>query len=568
MRSLRLVSLACVVLCIGACKERQRAAPVERAPVSVSAADAVAVPDLWIGTYGALLAGVVPSPGAALAVPDAAAAAQAVRDGRGRYALTTPSDSAGLALVEFDALPVAFVVPLTFPVEEITAAQARDIVAGRLRDWRGAGGPAGPIAAVLSPAAERSALGRAIGEQPAASTTATAGATAVLPVWLELGTGLALGRKPLRVDGALPGEPAYPFLDRRAIAGRAADARNVETLAAALRRRIAAQRPVEVTLDAVGDIMLGRSVGRLIAERGPSFPLERVQPLLVPADVRFANLELPLTQRGVPALKDYLFRAPPAAVAALTYAGFNLVSLANNHMLDYGTEGLLDTLAALDRAGIAHAGAGRDPGEAHAPAIFSVKGVRLALLAYLNVPHERRSGFSPEGTAAAPGRPGVAWGTPETVRRDVAAARGRADVVIVSLHSGYEYTPIPNPMQRELAYAAVDAGAALVLGSHPHVLQGVEFYRGAAIVYSLGNFVFDLDDDDRRQPGLPSLLSAVLRVTLTADGVRGMRFLPVIIDAREGRPVPVGGAEARPVLERIYRLSDALRDGTAATSSP
>jgi poly-gamma-glutamate synthesis protein (capsule biosynthesis protein) len=157
--------------------------------------------------------------------------------------------------------------------------------------------------------------------------------------------------------------------------------------------------------------------------------------------------------------------------------------------------------------------------------------------------------------------PGVAWGTPDVVRRDVTAAKARADLVIVALHAGWEYTGPPSSVQRQLAYAAIDAGAALVLGAHPHVLQGIEFYKGAPIVYSLGNFVFDLDDDDRRQPGMPSLLTCVLRVRLGPEGVRSLEVRPAVIDQTDGHPVPVSGTAARPVYERLYLLTDALAAG-------
>jgi poly-gamma-glutamate synthesis protein (capsule biosynthesis protein) len=293
-------------------------------------------------------------------------------------------------------------------------------------------------------------------------------------------------------------------------------------------------------------------------ERGHAFPFEHVRRLMAGSDIRFGNLELPLTERVAATYKDYVFRAPPSSVDALTGAGFNVLSLANNHALDYGSEGLLDTLATLERAGIAGVGAGRSAEEARRPAVLTVKGVRVAFLAYTNTPNDSISGWNAAADEAGAERPGVAWGRAEDIRRDVAAARAGADVVIVSLHSGFEYTATPNPRQRELARASVDAGAALVLGGHPHVLQGVEFYRGAPIIYSLGNFVFDLDDDDRRQPGLPSVLTTIFRVTLTKQGVTSVRFLPAVIDQREGRPTPVSGDAATPVLARLYRLTDGL----------
>jgi poly-gamma-glutamate synthesis protein (capsule biosynthesis protein) len=163
--------------------------------------------------------------------------------------------------------------------------------------------------------------------------------------------------------------------------------------------------------------------------------------------------------------------------------------------------------------------------------------------------------------------PGVAWGTPEAIRRDVTAAKANADLVVVAIHAGWEYLNPPNPVQQALAHAAVEAGAALVLGAHPHVLQGIELYRGVPVVYSLGNFVFDLDDDDRRTPGMPSVLTGVLRIRLARDGVRGLEFLPAIIDARDGRPVPVNGAEARRVYDRLYSLTDGLSPASGPSTT-
>ncbi|MDQ6740937.1 MAG: CapA family protein, partial [Actinomycetota bacterium] len=167
---------------------------------------------------------------------------------------------------------------------------------------------------------------------------------------------------------------------------------------------------------------------------------------------------------------------------------------------------------------------------------------------------------------AGAGRPGVAWGTPDAISRDVASARLRADLVVVALHAGFEYIDSPNSIQKDLAHAAIDAGAALVLGAHPHVLQGIEYYHGGVIAYSLGNFVFDLDDSDRSHLGLPSVLTCILRVTLDAHGVTGLQIYPAIINSTDFRPEPVIGDAAKPVYDRLYRLTDALKSRTAATS--
>lgn len=555
----QLVWLLAVALAAGCRFERQ---PVRIEQLPQDGPLFVAIPSSWRAAYADLLTAAAPVQVQLVDVDGSADAVGAVATGRARLALARMSDATGLAAEPFTAVPLTLLVPLTFPIDEVNLDQARALAAGQIGDWRLVDGPALPVRPVIWGTDEdAAAVAAVLGLPPVAPVTVPAERVAAGGLVLYLGETPSPALKPLRVDGRLPDEDGYPMVERRVVVGRVKDLPAVRAMAGLLRDQGGRRQSARVVLDAVGDVMLGRSVGQAMRERGMTYPFEAVQPLLAGSDLRFANLELALTERGIPAAKRYVFRAPPAAAAILRFAGFTLLSLANNHVLDYGHEGLLDTVAALDQAGIAHAGAGRSHDEAHAPAVVTVHGLRIALLAYVNVPDDVGSGFSTRAGAAGPGTPGVAWGTAEAVRRDVTAARAQAELVIVSVHAGFEYTATPNAVQRELAHAAVEAGAALVLGSHPHVLQGVEFYRGVPIVYSLGNFVFDLDDDDLRQPGLPSVLSAVLRVTLDRSGARALRFLPVRIDERDGRPVPVRGSEAQPVLERLYRLSAALEEG-------
>ena len=542
-----------------ACRIEHRSVSIDPLPRAESLT--VAVPSDWRDSYGNALLAAEPARLRLVEEPDPAAAAAAVREGRALLALTRAGHAVGLTAEPFDSAPLSFLVPVTFPVDDLRLDQARALAAGQVTNWRALGGPPLAVRAVLWGNEDDALAATALlGLTPVASRMSPANQLTAGGLALHVGDSPSPALKPLRLDGRLPDDEGYPWRERYVVAGGGGSSTLVRAVAGVLRARLERERSGRVVLDAVGDIMLGRSVGEAMRERGLSFPFDAVQPLLAGSDLRVANLELPLTERGVPATKRYVFRAPPAAAGALRAAGFTLLSLANNHMMDYGPEGLLDTLAALGQAGIAHAGAGRSHGEAHAPAVVTVNGLRIAFLAYVNVPDDAGSGFSTRATAAGPSAPGVAWGTVEAVRRDVAAARAAADLVIVSVHAGFEYTAMPNAVQRELARAAVDSGAALVLGSHPHVLQGLEFYRGVPIAYSLGNFVFDLDDDDRRQPGLPSVLSAVLRVTLDRSGVRALRFLPVVIDERVGRPVPASGEAARPVLERLYQVSVGLND--------
>jgi poly-gamma-glutamate synthesis protein (capsule biosynthesis protein) len=491
-------------------------------------------------------------------------ALNAVRSGAAVAAVVPRSDGSppdGLTAIDVDRSALAAFVPFTFPVEGVTRAQLRDLASGGIAGWHDVGGPSLPVSvAVTAPDVAAQGLGAStagvVVQDVAAALTERPGR-----IVLALGSSAGVLAKPLRVDGIRPDEDGYPLMVQWSVVGRPGDERATALAQALSAHADERDRDRSVVLDAVGDIMLGRTVGRSIAERGAGHPFEAVAPLLEGSDLRVGNLELPLTERGVQARKDYTFRAPPSVTQGLTEAGFDVLTLANNHMLDYGVEGLLDTVAALQRAGIAHPGAGRNSDVAHEPAIVKANGLSLALLSYVNTPNDGRSGWVAESIRAGADTPGVAWGTAEAIRRDVAAARDHVDLVIVALHAGFEYSAAPNPVQRELAHAAVDAGAALVLGAHPHVLQGIEVYKRVPIVYSLGNFVFDVDNDDRQQPGMPTLLSAVLRIRLDANGVQGLEVRPAIIDERDGRPIPVTGAAARPVYDRIYSLTDALNAG-------
>lgn len=303
----------------------------------------------------------------------------------------------------------------------------------------------------------------------------------------------------------------------------------------------------EVTIAAVGDIMLARDITYLMEANGALYPFERVRPLLENADLTIANMEGTFTERGVAADKLYTFRTPPSFAAGLAQAGIDLVSLGNNHAMDFGPAGLEDTLAALDAAGVLHTGAGANERAARTPVFLTIDGLRIAYLSYVSIS---------ETVFAGPDSAGTARATVAAITSDVQSARAEADAVIVALHSGVEYTDAPQPEQQQLAHAAIDAGAALVLGHHPHTLQGWEYYGRGLIVYSLGNFVFDLDADDLANLGLRAFQTIVLYVTLTAGGVQDVRAEPVLIDPSEDRPRPATPDEAASVLDRLDSLNE------------
>ncbi|HEX7044663.1 MAG TPA: CapA family protein [Burkholderiales bacterium] len=316
--------------------------------------------------------------------------------------------------------------------------------------------------------------------------------------------------------------------------------------------------PVGVlTVAAVGDIMLGGTAAPELERFGYDYPFARVGELLRAADIAFGNLEGPLTEHGTPHAKQYVFRSPPERVApALARAGFDVVALANNHSLDYGVEGLRDTLAALERVGIRYAGAGENLAAARRPALLEARGVRVAVLAY--------SLTFPEEFWATAQSPGTAFGHEEHVRADVAAARRRADVVLVSFHWGREGTTELRDYQRKLGHAAIEAGAAAVFGHHPHVLQGVERYREGVILYSLGNFVFG-------SYSRTAVRSAIAFLEIAGGRVRELRLQPINVKNVEVvfQPQLLRGVEADETVRALQDLSLALgtalenRDGVA-----
>ncbi|PJF31706.1 MAG: hypothetical protein CUN51_01840 [Candidatus Thermofonsia Clade 1 bacterium] len=314
-----------------------------------------------------------------------------------------------------------------------------------------------------------------------------------------------------------------------------------------------AQAQPSVTILFTGDLMLGRSLERAARQTNdPLFAFRRVAELLQSADLTVGNLECVLSDLGAPARKRYPLRCAEA-LEALRWAGFNVLSLANNHAMDFGGEALLDMIRRLNNVGIATVGAGADLRGARTPAVLLRNGIRIAFLGYVNVPQDGPPFlFRNDLTAATETSAGVAWASADSqgvamIQADVRATRALADVVIVLLHAGIEYSRTPNDVQRTLAYAAMEAGAAAVIGAHPHVLQGVQRYKDGIIAYSLGNFVFDMTVDT----------SAALRVTVTAQGVQSYEWLPVVISPI-GQPRPATPEQAARILAALERLSGQL----------
>jgi hypothetical protein len=357
-------------------------------------------------------------------------------------------------------------------------------------------------------------------EEPAEPTV-----TSMLPRWRAPGGFLVVR------GTAAPGEVVTLFLGTRARATTAGDsgAFRFRVRAPSVRGRygvaVEVSRVPVVRLElgrlrvrpariaAVGDVNLGDRPGLAIATYGPRYPWLSVAPELRAADVAIANLECSISTRGYPIPgKQYTFRGAPSSLKEMArYAGVDVVTLANNHALDYGRLAFADTLANARRFGMNTVGGGRNLDVARRPAVYRLGGIRVAFLGYSDV--------RPLGFDAGPSTSGTAPAFPSYISHDVTRAKRRGiDVVVVYFHWGVERMFTPDARQRSLAAVAFHAGASVVLGAHPHVLQPIERPRPRRLVaWSLGNFVFGANSPGTERTG-------ILRLRVGHSGVHSHRF--------------------------------------------
>jgi poly-gamma-glutamate capsule biosynthesis protein CapA/YwtB (metallophosphatase superfamily) len=276
--------------------------------------------------------------------------------------------------------------------------------------------------------------------------------------------------------------------------------------------------------------------------RDPATAFGPIASVLAAADLTMVNLETAVTERGTEQPKEFHFRTTPVAYRALAAAGVDIVSLANNHVLDYGQVGLADTLDSADRAGFPIVGIGHNATEAYAARIMPVKGVRVAILAFSQV-HNLA-----ESWAALDNRPGVAMAFDlARATAAVAAARRQADVVIVYNHWGQERNQCPTAEQKAFAARLAAAGADAVLGAHAHVLLGDGWLGGTYVQYGLGNFLwYSANSAAATETG-------VLRLTLRGRAVLRNEFLPAVVSAT-GQPRLLAGAAAGSLSRRYAVL--------------
>lgn len=280
----------------------------------------------------------------------------------------------------------------------------------------------------------------------------------------------------------------------------------------------------EVEMLATGDIMLGRSVNAKTEQlKNYTYPLEKMAQYLRTADIAFINLEGPLVIGCKPTQVGMTFCGNPRNVEGLAFAGIDVVNISNNHIDNYGQAGVDETISLLNQNGIAISGKGET-------AILTVKGMKFGLLGYNDVPATLKI---------------------DDIRYEIGELKKKTDVVVVAMHWGIEYRADPVDRQRELGHAAIDAGADLVIGNHPHWVEATEVYNGKLITYAHGNFVFDQTWSRETQEGV------VGKYVFAGKKLIGVSFYPIIV-AGDYQPRWATEAEAAPILTRMRTATEKL----------
>jgi poly-gamma-glutamate synthesis protein (capsule biosynthesis protein) len=300
----------------------------------------------------------------------------------------------------------------------------------------------------------------------------------------------------------------------------------------------------KITLLSLGDIWLARFVADEIIKKGSHHPFVHIASYLHSADIVFGNLESPFSTRGTPTKnKDVVAKAAPSSLDGLVYAGINVVSLANNHIMDFGTEALSDTLRFLKQKGINHVGAGMTKTEAREPLLLTINGISLSLHAYLCWGEASRSGLGPAGVIKS------------AIREDLQQTRPQSDFVIVALHGGVDFQDHPTLQMIKLAHWIIDQGADVVIGHHPHVIHGIEKYKNGLIAYSLGNFIFDSYDvelkEERARQGI------ILKLDIHKTEALNFQYetIPVCINDQYQAELVLQDEKKDAILRRLSQLS-------------
>jgi len=298
-------------------------------------------------------------------------------------------------------------------------------------------------------------------------------------------------------------------------------------------------QPSITTLIAVGDIMPGRTVETKILKYNDwSYPFRETFQITNDGDIIFGNLESPLIEGSPTPAGKMIFRTDPKIIEGLKFGGFNILSLANNHIKNQGTNGIINTIKVLDEAGIKHTGAGENITQAEQATIFDINDIKFGILAYLD------NSFVPSSYGAGENNSGSPFMNLADLKKDISNLKEKTDIIIISMHAGTEYTNNPNQKQIEFAHTAIETGANLVIGHHPHVVQPVEYYKNGLIIYSLGNFIFDQMWSKETREG------AIAKITFYDKEINKLELIPIKI-YDYSQPRVLSEEEGQEILKRM-----------------
>ncbi|MEX2117814.1 MAG: CapA family protein [Bacteroidota bacterium] len=301
--------------------------------------------------------------------------------------------------------------------------------------------------------------------------------------------------------------------------------------------------PARLRLLALGDINLGRSVGQILLKDSIGYPFVFTAPIFQHYDIVFGNLESQVTDQGGETQHPrdrYIFAAPPQAARALIQAGISVVSTANNHAFDYGMQGLAETVDLLDAAGVRFIGSSKDSVGLFNPALIERNGISIGFVAYTEFVNQK---------GAWQGR--ISLFDAGRARKEIAALRDAADIIVASYHGGVEYVDRPPKYTLSQMRQLIDLGADIVIGHHPHVPQGVEQYKGKWIFHSLGNFLFLQTQREWTQKSF----AVAMEFVRDSQNVRidGISLLPLLVSNQP--TFEVTGQARETIFSRLERLS-------------
>jgi poly-gamma-glutamate capsule biosynthesis protein CapA/YwtB (metallophosphatase superfamily) len=424
--------------------------------------------------------------------------------------------------------PLALAVHPTTPPLQLTAAQAQAILTGAVTDWAALGQTPGPLRLVVGPQVPNAAPPAAVptDQEAVAAAAHDPSVIAAIPAGAATASVRTLpidGQHPLRNPATYPLSMPGPTPPAKA-----------------------------TTVAAVGDLMLARRVGQVMQQSGDfAAPLRDTAQRLAGADITTGNFEGTLARLGPPQQGNDSFGADPRVREGLLLAGFDVVTLANNHLGDYGPQSLVETVRLLREVNFQTTGAGANVAEASTPVVVEREGVRFGFLAVDAIGETPAAGPDTPGAFRLRMQPRTGPLVPEDLETVLAAVRSlatQAEVVLVAAHWGTQYTTELVPDQQLVARALVEAGADVVLGGHPHWVQGAEMRGKALIAYSLGNFVFDMTFMRQTQE------SVLLELTFWGPRLVAADFVPVRIGPTFA-PRVVDFADGLPILEQLWSAS-------------